>query len=123
MFGNAVGFNPSQSVLSGLKTTGNAGAYARGAAMQGGAEMGMKAAEQNQQFGVKQMQQDSESRQKANSNQAQKAGNQTNENLANESLANRANVFNTGMNYQYAQMQNAQRMKYLQQFVDHMASG
>jgi hypothetical protein len=123
MFSNAVGFNPSQSVLSGLKTTGNAGAYARGAAMQGGAEMGMKAAQQNQQMGVQQMQQQSEQRQKANANQTQKAGNQADESLANESLANRNAVFNTGMNYQYAQMQNSERMRYLQQFIDRMAAG
>jgi hypothetical protein len=91
--------------------------------MQGGAEMGMKAAQQNQQMGVQQMQQQSEQRQKANSNQAQRAGNQTDESLANESLGNRASVFNTGMNFQYAQMQNADRMKYLQRFVDGMAGG
>ena len=109
---NAVGFNPQPSLLGGLSSKGNVGAYGRGLAYQNAASQGMAAQQKNQQFGVEQMQQQSALRQRENQNNAERSMHGADEKMQGQQLQNRNAVFNTGMNYDYAQM-NKQRQTQL----------
>ena len=122
MYANAVGFNPSKSLLAGLsKKPGDAGAFAKGQAMSNAADLNLKRQEQNQQSSVQQMQDESRLRQQGNQNQAEKATNQIQERTANGSLASRRNVFNKGMEFDYAALQKRQQMNLRQALLNNMA--
>lgn len=121
MYGNAVGFNPQRSLLGGLSTNGNVGAFAKGQAYQNASGLNMDAAQKNQEFGKKQMQQQSDLRQKQNAIQAETAGHHTQEQLADEGLQNRRTVFDIGMNYDYAQMFKQRQTQLLNTLISHAA--
>ena len=121
MYGNAVGFNPGKSLLSGLKSQGNVGAFAKGQAMQNAAGLNMDAAEKNQQMGMQAMQQESDLRQKGNQVQAQRAEHGIQEGLANEGFQNRREVFDTGMAYDNAQLFKQRQNHYLQSLINESA--
>jgi hypothetical protein len=121
MYGNAVGSSSSNTMLGGLRTQGNVGAFAKGQAMQNTAGMGLAAEQKNQDLGQQAMQQESELRQKQNSNQAQRANHEVGETLAGEGFRNRQQVFNIGMNYDYAQQARQRQMGYLQALINNSA--
>ena len=121
MYSPAVGFSPQQRLLGGLSTKGNVGAFAKGQAYQAGAGLQMDREQKNQRFGLEQMQQQSDLRQKQNAISASRAGNETQEQLANEGLQSRKSVFNTGMQYDYAQLRKQQQVGLLNQLIAHSA--
>jgi hypothetical protein len=111
MYGNAVGFNPRQNVLAGLPTKGDAGAFAKGQAMAGAAGMRLDNQTANQELGTKQMSIDSTLRQKGNENSASKALHGLDQRVKQGALASQKNVFNTGMNFGYAQLRKNQQTR------------
>jgi hypothetical protein len=111
MYGNAVGFNPRQNVLAGLPTKGDVGAAAKGQAMAGAAGMRLDNQAANQELGVKQMSIDSTLRQKGNENAARKTMNGIDQRVKQGALASQRNVFNTGMNFSYAQLRKNQQTR------------
>jgi hypothetical protein len=121
MYANATGFNPQHSLLGGLSTKGNVGAFAKGQAYQSGAGMNMEREKQYQQFGLEQMNQQHDLRTQQNQLSAHRAGHQTEEQLATEGLQNRKDVFNTGMQYDYAQMYKQRHMQLLNSLIAHSA--
>lgn len=122
MYAPAVGFNPGKSLLSGLaKKPGDAGAFAKGQAMANAASLNLDREQQNQQAGVQQMKTESGLRQQGNQNQAQRAGNEVQERVAKGGLQSRQNVFNTGMNFDYASLRKRQQMNLQQALLNNMA--
>ena len=109
MYGNAVGSNARQSVLSGLPTKGEAGAYAKGMGMAGAAGLRLDNQAANQEFGTKQMSVDSQLRQKGNENSTRKAMNGIDQRVKQGGLTSRRGVFNTGMDFSYAQLRKNQQ--------------
>jgi hypothetical protein len=118
MYANAVTSSPKASLLSGLRTSGNVGAFAKGQAMNNAAGMGLDAAQKNQDLGTQAMEQESKLRQAGNEVKAQRAGNGMQEQLAGQGFQNRQDVFNTGMAYDYAQMWKQRQNHYLQSLIN-----
>lgn len=122
MYAQAVGFNPGKSLLSGLaKKPGDAGAFAKGQAMANAASLNLDREQKNQDAAVQQMKADSSLRQQGNQNQAQRAGNEVQERVAKGGLESRKNVFNTGMNFDYASLRKRQQMNLQQALLNNMA--
>lgn len=122
MYANAVTSSPKPSLLSGLRTSGNVGAFAKGQAMQNSAGLQMDREQQNQQLGMQRMEGESRLRQQNNQVSAQRAGNGIQEGLAGEALANRQQVFDLGMNYDYAQAWKQRQNAFLQTLINSHAS-
>jgi hypothetical protein len=118
MYANAVTSSPKPSLLSGLRTSGSVGAFAKGQAMNNAAGMGLDAAQKNQELGVQAMEQESRLRQAGNEVKGQRAGHAMQEGLARDAFQNRQDVFDTGMNYDYAQMFKQRSNRYLQALLD-----
>lgn len=121
MYQQAVGFNPGQRLLSGLNTKGNAGAFAKGQAMQAASGLNMDREQQNQQFGVQQMQQESQQRQQQSGNRAQQAQNSIQERMQQGEQANRRSVFDMGMRYDYAGLQKQRQLRLQQALLNQVA--
>lgn len=100
MRGQAVGFGAG-SVLSGLRSKSP---YAKGLAMQSAAGLGMQRDKQNQDYGVQQMQADSQDRQQKAGNAAQAAGNAIQAQTNAGQMAARQGAFQIGLGYDYAAM-------------------
>ena len=115
---NAVGFNPGQGVLSGLRAKGAAAPYAKGLAMQSAAGLNAEREKQNQQLGVQQMQADSQARIATARNRAERAGNDSRERVQQASLGNRKSVFDLGMRYDYAGLQKRNQLRWQQALFD-----
>jgi hypothetical protein len=111
---NAVGFTPKKGLLSGLRGDSNATQAARGQAMAASANAEMGRQQQNQQFGMEQMQQESQLRQQDARNQQQRAGNEIQEGVQEDALKSRKKVFDTSMAYDYAQLRKRQNMAWKQ---------
>jgi hypothetical protein len=121
MYEQAVGFSPSTRLLGGLTHKGDVGAYAKGQAMASASGLEMDRQQKNQQLGVQAMQQESQQRQQQSQNHAARAGNETQSRIAQGDLANRQQVFNTGMNYDYAALQKRRNLDLQQLLVNHVA--
>jgi hypothetical protein len=96
---------PKKSLLSGLAPDPNVSAFAKGQQMQATAAMGMDRAQKQQEMGVNQMQEDAQQRQRTAQNYTSRFGNEAQERTAGASLDNRRNVFNLGMDFNYAALQ------------------
>lgn len=121
MYSQSVGFNPGSKLLSGLSQKGSVGAYAKGQAMADAAGLGMDRESKNQQFGVQQMQQDSQLRQQGNQNKAQVAGNDSQYRMQKGGMDSRDSVFNTGMGYDYAALQKRRQTQLQQSLLNNLA--
>lgn len=110
----AVGFSPQQSLLSGLRAKGTAGQAAKGQAMAAAANAEMGREQQNQQFGVQQMQQESQLRQQDAANKQRATGNRLQEGLQQDALGSRKKVFDMGLGYDYARLRKQQKMAWKQ---------
>ena len=118
MYGQAVGFNPN-SVLSGLRP--GASAFAKGQAMQAASSLGLEREKANQEYGAQQMRADSQQRQAAASNSAQRSQNQSRERIAVGDMKNRRDVFNTGMNFDYAGLARRNQLHLQQALINGIA--
>lgn len=121
MYTQAVGFNPGSKLLSGLSKKGDVGAFAKGQAMADAAGLNMDRQKSNQDFGVEQMKQDSQLRQQGNQNMNSRALNGVQESTAKGALDSRRNVFNTGMNFDYAALQKRQQTQLQQSLLNNLA--
>lgn len=121
MYTQAVGFNPGSKLLSGLSKKGDVGAFAKGQAMADAAGLNMDRQKSNQDFGVEQMKQDSQLRQQGNQNMNNRALNGVQESTAKGALDSRRNVFNTGMNFDYAALQKRQQTQLQQSLLNNLA--
>lgn len=117
MYQQAVGFSPS-SMLSGLSKRSP---FAQGQAMQAASGLGMDREKQNQEFALKQMQDDSQQRQAAARNAAQQATNASQERMRSGDLANRASTFDMGMGFDYASLQKRQQLNLQQSLLNGLA--
>lgn len=122
MYSQAVTSSPKSSLLSGLRTSGNVGAFAKGAAMRSAAGLNMDREHKNQELGMQRMEGESRLRQQGNQVAAQRAGNGIQEGLAGEAMQNRRQVFDLGMDYDYAQMNRQRQMAFLQSLINQQAS-
>ena len=114
----SIGFDPKNSVLGGLKKSGNAGAAAYGQAMAGAAGMEMDKQAQDQQLGMAQMKQDSQMEaQKARQN-AEGVTNRMREQTMGEQMSSRQKNFGRTMDGQYAQMAKQNHMRKRQMALD-----
>lgn len=121
MYTQAVGFNPGSGLLSGLSKKGDVGAFAKGQAMADAAGLNMDRQKANQDFGVEQMKQDSQLRQQDNQNMNRKAVNQMQENTAQGQMDSRKQVFNTGMNFDYAALRKRQQNQLQQSILNNLS--
>lgn len=121
MYAQAVGFNPGRGLLSGLSKKGDVGAYAKGTAMRDAAGLNMDRQSQNQEFGVQQMQQQAQMRQKDTQNKAQKAENDTQFRMQGADLENRRKVFETSMDFDYAALRRRQQNQLRQTVLNGLA--
>lgn len=100
---------PKKSLLSGLGSP-DVSAFAKGRAMGGAAENSMTAAQQRQEMQVDQANADSQRNQRQAQVNASRLGNEAQERMGQNSLATRQNVFNIGMNFDYAALQRRRQM-------------
>jgi len=114
MYGQAVGFNPGASVLSGLNKKGPVGQFAAGQAMSSAANLNMNRDQANQKFGVEQMQEQSQQRQRDAQNRTTQANNAAEMRMRQGDLDSRSRVFDTSMDFDYAGL-NRRRQLNLQQ--------
>lgn len=121
MYSNAVGFNPGQSLLGGLRTRGAAAPFAKGQAMASAAGLNLEAAKQDQQLGMQDMENQSQQRMANARNQAQKAGNETQERIQRGGLANRSAAFDLGTRFDYAGLQKRKQMQWQQALLNNFA--
>lgn len=121
MYSNAVGFNPSGRLLSGLSKKGDAGAFARGQAMSSAADLNLEAAKQNQEAGVRQMQEDSQQRQRDAQNKTARLSNDTQIRTRQGDLQSRKNVFDTSMAFDYASLNKRRDINLKQALLNNMA--
>lgn len=121
MYSNAVGFNPGQSVLGGLRTRGAAAPFAKGQAMAAAAGLNMEAAKQNQQLGMQDMENQSQQRLASARNQAQRAGNESQERIQRGSLANKSAAFDLGTRFDYAGLQKRRDLQWQQALLNNFA--
>lgn len=121
MYSNAATSSPKPSLLSGLRTSGNVGAFAKGQA-QNVAALNLDREQANQQLGMQRMQGESRLRQESNEIAAKRAGHGIEEGLAGEALNNRQQVFDRGMEYDYAQMWRQRQNHLLQSLINQQAS-
>jgi len=119
MYANAVTSKPS--LLSGLRTSGNVGAFAKGQAMQNAAGLRMDAEQKNQEMGMQRMEGESRLRQQGNQVAAQRAGNGIQERMAGEAMRNRQQVFDLGMDYDYSQAWRQRQNSLLQTLINSQA--
>lgn len=121
MYAPSVGFKPGNSVLSGLRVGGDAGAFAKGQGMASAADLNLSAEQQNQQTGVNQMQADSQLRQQGNQNQARRAQNEVQERTAKGALDSRRAVFDTTMDFNYAGLRKQNQLRLRQALLNNVA--
>jgi len=121
MYQQPVGFSPNKSLLSGLSRKGDVGAYGKGLGMQAAADMNLNREQQNQQFATQQMEVESRQRMADSQNKAQRAENNVRERTAAGELANRRQVFDLGQVFDYAALQNRQRLNLRQALISGMA--
>ena len=117
----AVGFNPSSRLLSGLSPKPNVGAYAKGKAMQAASGLEMDREAQNQKMGVQQMQQDSQQRQQQNQTSAQRGANESRERMQGAELDSRRSVFDVGNQFNYATLQRRNQINLQQSVLNGLA--
>jgi hypothetical protein len=116
---NAIGFNPGSRLLSGLSR--KASPLAKGQAMQAASALNMDREQKNQDFALKQMQDDSQQRQAASRNSAQQFANASQERMAAGAAANRSVAFDMGMGFDYAAMQKRRNLNLQQALLNGMA--
>ena len=121
MYAQASGFTPGKSLLSGLSKKPNVSAYGKGLAMGAAADLGLEREQQNQKFGVQQMQADSEQRLGESKNRAARAGNAAQERTAGGELAARRQQFDTGMAFDYAALRRRQSLNLQQALMGGIA--
>lgn len=120
MYANAVGQKPGNSVLSGLRGKGDAGAFAKAQGMSAAAGLNLDAANQNQQFGLQQMQDDSSLRQKDSQNKSQRADNESQGRMMKGALDSRKSVFDTNMAFDYAGLRKRRDLQIQQALLNTM---
>lgn len=103
MYQSAIGFSPS-SLLSGLSSK-KASPFAKGQAMQAASGLAMDREQKNQDFSVKQMQDDTQARQQQSRNYAQRASNESQERMRKDDIDTQGKTFDIGMNYDRAALQ------------------
>ena len=92
-----------------------------GKAMAAQAGLGLDQASKDQEFGVQQMQADSQLRQQENQNKAQRAGNESEARMQKGALDSRRTVFDTSMNFDYAALQKRRQMQLKQSLLNSVA--
>lgn len=117
MYQQAIGFNPN-SVLSGLSKRGP---FAKGQAMQAASGLNMDREQKNQEFALKQMQDESQQRQASARNSAQQATNASQERTRAGEMSNRAAAFDMDMGFNYAGLQKRQNLNLQQALLNGMA--
>ena len=121
MYSQAVGFNPSGRLLSGLSKKPDAGAFAKGKAMADASGLAMDREQKNQELGMQQMQQQSQQRQQESANSARRAGNESQERMQGAEMDNRRNTFNIGMNFDYASLRRRNQLNLQQSLLNNAA--
>lgn len=89
--------------------------------MQSQAGMQLDKESRDQEFGMKQAQDDSQLRQKQSMNSAQRLSNESQERVASGNLDSRRRVFDTGMNYQYAALAKQRQLALRQALLNRYA--
>ena len=110
-----------KSVLSGLTGNPNVKAFGKARGMEASAGLGMEQAQQDQKYGLAQMQADSQSRQQEAANRTMRATNETQEQAQAGDLRNRMGVFNTGMAFNYANLQRQRQLAIQQTLLNGLA--
>lgn len=118
MYSNAVGFSPS-SVLSGL--TKRQSQYGKGLSMQAGAALGLARDKENQQFGVKQMQDVSQQRLAAFRNDADRQRNMAAERARQEQMTSQRAIDDVGLRFDYAGLQKRRQLQLQQSLLNSIA--
>ena len=89
--------------------------------MAAAAGLNLEAENQNQQFGLQQMQDESSMRQKDSQNKSQRAENESQGRMMKGALDSRKNVFDTSMNFDYASLRKRQQMNLQQALLNNFA--
>jgi hypothetical protein len=114
---SSVGYSTG-GLLGGLRQRGDVGAFAKGQAMQSAAGLGMKAQQQNQELGLKEMQQQNQMQQAGNRQAAEQASNRLQENLAEGALGSRQRNFMVGNAYDYAGLRKRRALQWQQALLN-----
>lgn len=118
MYQQAVGFNPG-SLLSGLSP--KASQFAKGQAMQAASGLNMDREQKNQDFALKQMQDDSQQRQQAARNSAQAATNASQERTQRRQMDTQRAAFDVGMQFDYDALRKRQQLQLQQTLLNGLA--
>lgn len=86
--------------------------------MQSAAGLGMKAQQQNQELGLKEMQQQNQMQQAGNRQAAEQASNRLQENLAEGALGSRQRNFMVGNAYDYAGLRKRRALQWQQALLN-----
>lgn len=117
-----LGDAPKTGILSGLtKRSGDAGAFGKGQAFAAQAGLGLEQANKDQEYGVQQMQADSQLRQQDNQNKGQRLGNEMEARMQDNANKSRSAVFNTSMDFDYAALKKQQNMRLRQALLNNVA--
>jgi hypothetical protein len=117
---NAVGFNPGQGILGGLRQKGPTAQLGKGLAMQNAAGANMEREKQNQQLGVQQMQADSQDRLAQARNQAEQDSNAARERTQRSGLESRYGASQIGLGYDYAGLQKRNSLRWQQALLGNL---
>lgn len=117
MYQQSIGFSPN-SLLSGLKSKSP---LAKGQAMQAASGLAMDREQKNQDFALKQMQDQSQQRQQANRNAAQESSNASQERTQARQQDTQSRVFDMGMGFDYAALQKQQNLRLQQALLNGIA--
>lgn len=118
MYSQAIG-SGAGSVLSGLAARSSP--FGKGQAMQAASGLNMDREQKNQDFAVKQMQDESQQRQQASRTAAARSSNESQERTAAANAASRSNVFDVGMRFDYAGLQKRQQLNLQQALLNGIA--
>jgi hypothetical protein len=121
MYQQAVGSNPSGRLLSGLSRKGDAGAFGYGQAMSAAADLNLDKDKQNQEMGVRQMQEDSQYRQRDAQSKASRLQNDSQIRTRQGDMQSRKNVFDTSMAFDYASLNKRRQTSLQQALLNNMA--
>jgi hypothetical protein len=118
VYQQAIGFKP-ESLLSGLSPKSSP--FAKGQAMQAASGLNMDREQKNQDFALKQMQDNSQQRQAMARNSAQQAANASQERTARRSADSRSSLFDVNMGFDYASLQKRRQLGLQQMLLNGLA--
>lgn len=110
---------PGRSLLSGLNP--NVSAFGKGQQMQSAAELGVDRAQKQQEMSLGSAQSDIQRRMQSSRHAANRFGNEAQERTTGAQLDNRRQVFDMGMNFDYAALQRRNALNLRQSLFNNVA--